>query len=130
MSDPTLFDAPPEAPLSAFTGKPVARARATDPKPSHQAAARVNVTNSQKLVMRAARLGAARADELRGRIAANGHKISPSGCRTRCRELEVAGLLYIVNHIQGHAVYGLTDSGRVVADRIAREAHAEEREAA
>ncbi len=130
MKDATLFDAPANGPISAFTGKPVAKARSTDPTESHEAASRVDVTASQKLVLRAARLGAGRADELRDRISANGCKISPSGCRTRCRELTDARLLYVVNHIQKHAVYALTDEGRVVADRIAREAHAQERTAA
>lgn len=124
-----LFDAPPVRP-SAFTGRDVAHTRNGMPKESYEAAAQVNVTRSKTLLLRAARLKAGTADQLRSTILAAGEKISPSGARTRAKELCDDGLMVVTGRMGKHAVYGLTDRGRVVANHLAAQAHADMERAA
>ena len=85
MDDPTLFDQ-----------EPVARARATDPDTSHQAARSVtNLRDSQEAVLRTLRLMSATDVELMRVYRHNERNPvqSDSGIRTRRKELVDLGLV-------------------------------------
>lgn len=111
----SLFDTPREA-----------HTRNGMPANSYEAAEKVNVTRSMELVLRAARLKArATSDELRHEIIRRGFNISPSGCRSRCRELCEMGLMKKVPGAKPHARYLLTSEGALKANELHRAAHAE-----
>lgn len=108
----TLFDAP-VLPISALSGKPVARARNTDPKSSHDAAKRVNVTGMKAGVMFALdAIGSGTEEQVRHKMMDLGFDPKPSTPRSRLAELRKAGYVYIVRHADNQAVYAVTDRGR------------------
>lgn len=81
--------------------------RWSDPATSLQAAATIDLTKSQKVVMSAFRVNNNMTDdELIAQVARLGLTLSPSGCRSRRKELVEMGLL------RDSGVKGKTASGR------------------
>jgi len=79
---------------STFYKAPNQMTRWSDPATSLLAAATVDLTKGQKIVMSAFRVrNSMTDDELIAQVAALGLKLSPSGCRSRRKELVEAGLL-------------------------------------
>lgn len=122
MNDGQLFDAP-VVPISAMTGKPVAaRARNTDPKSSHDAAERVNVSKGRADVLIVLdEIGAATGDQVRDEMRRRGIKVSDSGPRSRLAELRKEyepAYVYIVRRADNQAVYATTDRGHTAANDL------------
>lgn len=79
---------------SRFYKDPRQMARWSDPGTSFQAAASVDLTKGQKIVMAAFRVRNSMTDEeLIDQVAILGLKLSPSGCRSRRKELVELGIL-------------------------------------
>lgn len=85
-----------------------AKARHTDPKTSHEAAATVNLTNGQEMVLEALQRGGPMHDEMiKIEVSCvQGDFISLSGCRTRRKELVDLGL------VEDSGTTVLTEHGR------------------
>lgn len=79
---------------SRYYKEPKQMTRWSDPQTSLLAAASVDLTKGQKIVMAAFRVrNAMTDDELIAQVAKLGLKLSPSGCRSRRKELVEAGLI-------------------------------------
>lgn len=79
---------------SRYYKEPAKMTRWSDPITSYQAAATVDLTKGQKVVMSAFRVrNNMTDDELIAQVVALGLKLSPSGCRSRRKELVELGLL-------------------------------------
>lgn len=79
---------------STYYKTPSKMTRWSDPATSYQAAASVDLTKGQKIVMTAFRTRRSMTDdELIAQIAKLGLKLSPSGCRSRRKELVEIGLI-------------------------------------
>jgi len=79
---------------SRYYKDPRKMARRSDPATSFQAAASVDLTNGQKIVMAAFRVrNQMTDDELVNLVAELRLKLSPSGCRSRRKELVERGIL-------------------------------------
>ena len=120
MNDGQLFDAP-VLPISALSGKPVARARNADPKPSHDAAARVNVSKGRIDVLIALdQIGSGTGDQVRDQMHRNGLDPKPSTPRSRLAELREPPYQYvhIVRRADNQAVYAVNDRGRTALNDL------------
>lgn len=79
---------------SMFYVEPRKMTRRTDPVTSYQAAASVDLSKGQKIVMSAFRVrNSMTDDELIAQVQRLGLKLSPSGCRSRRKELVGMGVL-------------------------------------
>ena len=79
---------------SRYYKTPEKMTRWSDPATSYEAAASVDLTKGQKIVMLAFRSKRSMTDdELIAQVARLGLKLSPSGCRSRRKELVEMGLI-------------------------------------